>query len=103
MTYHVLITARARADAVEALRWIADRSPAAGNRWYLGLAKAIAGLEQSPEKHPVAEDETAQLGFALRQKLYGRRKGIYRLLFSIEGDTVVVHYIRHTARGQIET
>lgn len=103
MTYRVLVTARAKADAVEAFRWIADRSTSAAHRWYAGLAKAIASLEQAPERHAIAEDESMQVGITIRQKLYGRRKGVYRLLFSIEGDAVVVHYIRHTARGPIES
>ena len=39
----------------------------------------------------------------LRQMLYGRRRGIYHILFSIEGDIVFLHYIRHSARGPIES
>jgi hypothetical protein len=38
----------------------------------------------------------------IRQMLYGRRRGVYRILFSIEGDSVVLHYVRHSARGPIE-
>lgn len=102
MIYRVLVTARARADAVETFRWMADRSPSAADRWYAELARAIAELEQMPEMHPVAEDESEQLGLTLRQKLYGRKKGIYRLLFSIDGDAVILHYVRHSARGPIE-
>jgi plasmid stabilization system protein ParE len=98
----VVITARVRADAVGAFRWIAERSPAAAARWYAGLKKAIAKLDQMPERHPVAPDESEQCGITLRQALYGRRRGVYRLLFSLEGDTVTLHYVRHSARGPIE-
>ena len=102
MSYRVVITARARADAVEALRWLAERSPDAAARWYAGLEKAIAKLSIMPERNPIAEDESEQLGITLRQMLYGRRRGVYRLFFSIEGETVTLHYIRHSARGPIE-
>jgi hypothetical protein len=34
--------------------------------------------------------------------LYGRRKGVYRLFFSIEGDTVTLHYDWHSARSLLE-
>jgi len=44
MTYRIVVTARARADAVEAFRWLADRSPEAAGRWYLGLEEAIVDL-----------------------------------------------------------
>ncbi len=102
MNYSVVVTARARADAVEAFRWIAEQSPGAAARWYLGFEKAVAKLSKMPERHPIAEDESEQLGITLRQMLYGRRRGVYRLLFSVEGRTITLHYVRHSAQGPIE-
>ena len=102
MKYRVVVTARASADAVEAFRWFAEHSPIAAARWYAGLEKAIAKLGQNPERHPIAEDESDQVGFTMRQMLYGRRRGVYLLLFSIDGDTVILHYVRHSSRGPIE-
>ena len=102
MTYRVVFTARGRADAIGQFRYLADRSPAAAARWYTGLEKAIAKLSRMPERHPIAEDETERLGITLRQMLYGRRPGVFRVLFSIEGDTVTLHYVRHSAQGPIE-
>ena len=102
MSYRVVVTARARADAIEAFRWIVERSPDAAARWYAGLQKAIAKLGTMPERHPIAEDESEQIGIILRQMLYGRRRGVYRLLFSIEGETVTLHYVRHSAQGPID-
>lgn len=102
MRYRVAFTPRARADAVEAFRWIAERSAEAAARWYDGLDKALAKLGENPERHPIAGEESDRLGLMIRQMLYGRRRSVYRILFSIEGDTVMVHYIRHSARGSIE-
>ncbi len=100
MSYRVLFTPRA--DALEAFRWIGERSPTAAAHWYAGLEKAIAMLGEFPERHPVAEEESELLGLKIRQMLYGRRRGVYRILFSIEGDIVYLHYVRHSARGPIE-
>ena len=102
MTYRIVFTARARADAIEAFRYMADRSPDAAERWYTGLEKAIAKLSTLPERHPVAQDESELLGLTIRQMIYGKKPGTYRLLFSIEQDEVVIHYIRHSARGPFE-
>ncbi len=102
MIYRVVFTARARADAVRQFHFLAERSPAAAGRWYTGLEKAITRLSKMPERQPVAEEESEQLGITLRQMLYGRRPGVFRILFSIEGDTVALHYVRHTAQGPIE-
>lgn len=87
---------------MEAFRWLAERSPEAAGRWYAGLEKAIAKLEQHPERHPLAEEESERLGITLRQMLYGRRRSVYRVQFSVEGDAVILHFVRHSARGPID-
>ncbi len=102
MTYRVVVTARANAGAIEAFRWKADRSARSAARWLAGLEKAIARLGELPERHLIAEDESERSGIALRQMLYGKEPGTYRLLFSIEEETVVLHDIRHGARGPID-
>jgi plasmid stabilization system protein ParE len=102
VTYRVVFTAKARADVIEQFRYLADRSPAAAARWYAGIEKAVAKLGTQPERHPIAHDETERFGITLRQMLYGRRPGVFRILFSVENDTVTLHYVRHSARGPIE-
>ena len=102
MSDRVIFTPKARADAIEAFRWIAEQSPETAARWYAGLEKAIVKLSQNPERHSVAQDESERFGVTMRQLLYGRRRGVYRILFSVEGDTVYLHYVRHCARGPIE-
>jgi plasmid stabilization system protein ParE len=102
VTYRVVFTARARADAVKQFHFLADRSPAAAARWFTGLEKAIAKLSKMPERHPIAEDESEHVGIPLRQMLYGR-PGVFRILFSIEGDTVTLHYVRHSAQGPLQS
>jgi plasmid stabilization system protein ParE len=81
VTYRIVVTATARANAIEAFTWLAGRSPDAAARWYDGLQKAISKLKKMPERYPIAQDESEQLGITLRQMLYGRRKGVYRLFF----------------------
>jgi plasmid stabilization system protein ParE len=98
----IVVTLTARTDAVETFRWIAEQSPDAAARWYAGFQKAIAKLSRNPERHPVAEEESELAGITLRQMLYGRRRGIYRILFSIQEETVTVHSVRHSARGPID-
>lgn len=102
MTYRVVVTARARADALEAFGWLADRAPEAAERWYMALQEAIADLANGPERHPVVQEESELLGVTFRELLLGRRRGVYRLLFTIHEDVVTLHYIRHAARGPLE-
>jgi plasmid stabilization system protein ParE len=100
--YHVVFTPRARADALEAVRWLAERSPGAAARWYAGLQRAVGKLAENPERHPVAEEESELLGLTIRQMLYGRRRGVYRILYSVEGQTITLHHVRHSAQGPLE-
>jgi len=100
--YRVVVTARARTDAIQTFRWKAEHSPETAARWYTGLEKAIATLARFPKRHPVAEEESELLGIPLRQMIYGRKPGTYRILFSIEEDVVILHYIRHSAQGSID-
>jgi len=58
VTYRVVLTARAGTDAGRQFRYLAERPPAAAGRWYTGLAKAIGKLSTTPERHPIAEDES---------------------------------------------
>jgi len=102
MANRVVVTARARADALEAFAWLAERSPEAAERWYLSLQEAIAELSTMPERNPVAEEESKLLSVTMRQMLYGRRRGTYRLLFTIEAEVVTLHYVQHAMRGSIE-
>jgi plasmid stabilization system protein ParE len=103
VNYRVVFTVRARADAIEQFNYLPDRSPDAASRWYMGLDKAVAKLGALPERHPIAEDESEQLGTPLRQMLYGLRPGDFRILFSIEDDIVTIHYVRHSAQGPIDS
>lgn len=102
MTYRVVVTTRARGDALETFAQLAERSPAAAERWYSALREAIADLANMPNRHPVAEEESELLGFTLREMLLGKRRGAYRLLFSVQGDIVTIHYIRHASRGPLD-
>ncbi len=102
MTYRVVVAPVARAESVEAFRWIAGRSPAAARRWYAGLERTLDALKRGPEGRPIAIEESERLGRTVRQVLYGRRRSVYRILYAVEGDIVFVLHIRHGARGPIE-
>jgi len=70
-------------------------------RWYVGLEKAIAKLTTMPERHPIAEDESEQLGITLRQVLYGRRLEEWRFQRRSQdsGNSVVNSVCRDSAEG----
>jgi plasmid stabilization system protein ParE len=98
MPYRVETTARAERDADSLLsRLIAQEAGETGLRWFEGLEKAIMTLADMPERCSLAPENT-QVPFEVRQLLYGRKPHLYRILFTIEGDTVYVLHIRHGRR-----
>ena len=103
MNYRVFVTPIADAEAMEAFRWYAERSAAAAERWYAGLSKAITSLAKNPSRSPVSQEDSEALGCESRMLLYGRRRGVFRILYTISGDSVWVLRIRHSARGPIDT
>ena len=46
-------------------------------------------------------DEAADLGIELRQTLFGKRRHVYRILYTFDGDTVHIHRVRHAAQDRL--
>ena len=80
-----------------AFLWIAEQNPAAGVRWLAGLEAAVQSLSALPERCPLAP-ESDVFNEEIRQLIYGRRSGRYRVLFTVRGGTVRVLHVRHGAR-----
>jgi plasmid stabilization system protein ParE len=95
--YAVIVQPPARLDIESAYLYIRDRAPLATERWLEGIEKAILSLDQFPRRCPLAP-ESKEFPEEIRQMLYGRRTGKYRVLFVIRGQEVRVLHVRHGAR-----
>ena len=101
MQHPVEITAKALNEIDEALAWYAGRSIKAAIRWYVKLMEAIRSLADNPERFGLAP-ESESCSAEIRQMLYGKRRGIWRVLFEIRGDTVYILRVRHSAQDLLE-
>jgi plasmid stabilization system protein ParE len=98
MAFRVEITEEAQRDAYGILDWlISEQAGPSGLQWFEGLENAIASLANLPMRCPLAP-ENATASFEVRHLLYGRKPHIYRVLFTIEGDRVVILHIWHGRR-----
>jgi len=98
MTFRVEITAEAESDAESIFEWlISQQAGEKGIRWFVALEEAIASLDRFPERCALAP-ETLRFPFEVRQLLYGRKPHVYRILFTIQGETVNIIHIRHGRR-----
>jgi plasmid stabilization system protein ParE len=102
--YRIEITARAQADADEAYAWLAENvSLAYAERWYQDLFKQIETLKKHPTRCPLAR-ESHKFPDEIRELVYGKRhhKHKYRIIFSIRQDVVVILYVHHSSRKELE-
>ena len=102
MAFRIDFDERAIAEILEILDWISDRSPDRAEKWYQGLVDEINTLVTFPLRCPVSPDEKA-FGEPVRELLYGKRPSIYRILFTMREDVVVVLTIKHASRDLPES
>ena len=100
--YRVVIQPRAEDDALAAFDWIAERSPAAAAHWLAGLRKAVAELAVRPLLHPLAVEVSERFGSPIREALHGKRRGVYRIFYTVDDDVIRVLAIRHSAQDELE-
>jgi toxin ParE1/3/4 len=98
MAFRVSQTYQAHADLNDVLQWLLEQQAGdPGLRWFDGLQEAIETLSEHPHRCGLAT-ESESFGFEVRQLIHGRKPHLYRVLFTIEDDTVVILHIRHGRR-----
>lgn len=101
MRYRVLLTDKAEADVDAVLRWFHEqRATVAGQRWLSRLMTKLDTLETRPERFTVAA-ESEDIGIEIRELLFGKRQGIYRILFRIDKRNVYILRVWRGARDRV--
>jgi plasmid stabilization system protein ParE len=102
MAYRVSLAAPAEADAYAAFERIREAAPMHAEKWLTGLFESIFTLDELPARCPVIP-VAKELGFPARRLLYGKGKGVYRIIFHIREDERHVRVLRiwHASRDAI--
>ena len=100
MTYLVRLTPTAASEAEQLYQWLLDNAPERGPQWYNGLINKIETLARYPRRCPRAP-ESESFQEEIRQLLYGKRSGVYRILFRVTNNTFEVLHIRHGSRAPV--
>ncbi|MBI1830247.1 MAG: type II toxin-antitoxin system RelE/ParE family toxin [Deltaproteobacteria bacterium] len=102
MILRVVITEQAEHEMRTAFEWWAEhRSKRQAERWYAGLAKAIADLSENPQRHGQSR-EADRFAYEIRGLLFGLgRRPTHRAVFTIRGEEVVVLTVRHLAQQDL--
>lgn len=93
MTYRVVVTSEAEQNLDELFRFVALDNPAAARKVVAVLRKRVKTLASIPKRCPRAPEDGLD-GLEIRHLVHGR----YRIIFGIDGKTVVVLQVRHGAR-----
>lgn len=97
MEFRVRPSATAERDMLEAYLWYQERNPSYAVEWYNGILEAISSLQRFPARCALAPISSA-FERKIRQLLYGKERGVYRIIFTIRDDTVIVLRVLHSSR-----
>lgn len=92
MSFHVVVRPEADADVLEAEAWYEGQRPGLGREFLQAVRTAMARLADGA------------LSYRIRQRrmkfrwVYPRRFP-YRIVFSVNDDTVIIHAVLHAARS----
>lgn len=104
MAYHVSLSNPAENDAYAAFERIREAAPSHAEKWLIHLFMAIESLSESPSRCAVIT-EAEELGFSARHLLYGKGRGVYRIIFNILEKERHVRVLRiwHGSRDALTT
>ena len=98
MAFEVRTTPDAEEDASAILGWLIEQyAGESGLRWFFKMDAAIASLANYPLRCRLAP-ENKNFPFEVRELLYGDRPHVYRILFTLQDEVVLILHIRHGRR-----
>jgi plasmid stabilization system protein ParE len=97
MSYHLVLQRLAVEDLDEAYLYAAEQAPDTAARWLERFHAALKTLEARPTRCPLAR-ENRKTSIELREFLFGKRRNVFRVIFTIDGEAVRVLRIRRAQR-----
>ena len=102
MAYRVALADSAKADAELIFNWVVGQAPVRGPEWFEELIESLYSLEKQPRRCPIAR-EAREAKREIRCMQFGRRHGVYRVLYEIDEKRRIVWilHIRHGAQRDL--
>lgn len=101
MVDRVEFTTDARGQLLAAELWISEYSPPRAERWKRGLLAEIETLKTFPNRSPIAP-ESESAGEVVREFRFGNRREVYRILYVVREESLLVVDLRHGVRGPVD-
>jgi len=93
MSYRRLIPSLAERDITEAALWYERQQSGLGEKFLQQVDAAIGRVLENPFAYPIIRRR-----HEMRRVL--TRQFPYRIFYSLEGDTVVIHAVLHASRSE---
>ncbi len=97
MSYRVVLQRLARQDLEEAHLRASENAPQTAARWLDRFQAALQSLASNPERCATAR-EGAKVAIDLREFLFGKRPHVFRVVFTMDAQTVRILRIRRAQR-----
>lgn len=103
-SFNIFISKSAELDIEENYLWWAEnRSKIQADRWYESILGAVQTLRSMPERCPMHDEVSADLGVPVRQLLFGLggNAPTHRILFRVRDESVHILRVIHSARSGV--
>ena len=101
MSVKLRVLPSADRDLQSIFDFISEQSPEGAERWWEAFLGAAARATSNPDRYAFAP-ETSLVDQELRQFLFKTRRGkIYRAIFTIAGDELLILRVRGPAQGPL--
>ena len=100
MTFHVNVTVRARRDVERVVNAVRTKTPINASRWHARVWASFGRLKYLPSRFGRC-DESDDLGLEIREYVFGKRQGAFRVVYLIDGQTVHILRVIHASHGPL--
>jgi len=101
MSHRVEYTLHAQGELEDSYLWIKARAPLAAEKWREELVAKIEALGANPHRHPLAP-ESERFDWEIRLMLFRKRRGQFRIYYTIEKRRVVILSVRRSSRKPLD-
>ena len=98
-THEVIIHRHAMADLEQYYRFVWKNGGDQASAWYKRFVDQLKSLDNNPERCPIAR-ESKRVFLEVRELHFGRKPNVFRVLFTIDSDTVrILRIVRAQRRS----
>lgn len=101
MTFEVEYTPNAIREVEDVYLWIKARAPISADRWKEDFIAKVETLSKDPQRHRLAP-ENSKFSCDIRQLLFRKHRGQFRIIFTISENKVIVLSLRHHSRRPLD-